>query len=370
MPLMLTCSEECRRVGLLEDRLYVIRTLVPPGFEAYFREKASYISAHTSTAIEGNRLDEQQALLILVEGPDEADPEEVELTNLQEAYGLIDQLVGDRSVRIDHGLIRTMNSIILKGLPGWQARNRGKYRSGPALIVDSQTREIRYRPPAPGFVSELMDGLVADIQRWMRDGEYPPPTIAALAHFGLISIHPFEDGNGRTARLLADAILTLTDWAADGMLSVSESIWKRRQQYYDVLRETQGDSFDQEIDVSPFVLFHQRMLDDAAASLERSVVRFNKAKDEFVAVVSPALNPRQVLSLMSMLDLSPLSTSRYARLTGTSQSSAFSDLTEMMGQGLVERRGKGKNTRYHVSDKLRRKIESMEAAEDEAATTA
>ena len=369
MRLTMTCSNECRSVDFLEDRLYVIRTLVPSGFEAYFRQKARYISAHTSTAIEGNRLGEQQALLILVEGPDEADPEEMELTNLQEAYELIDQLVGDQSVRIDHGLIRTMNSIILKGLPSSQARNRGKYRSGPALIVDSQTRETRYRPPAPRFISELMDGLVDDIQKWMHDREYPPPTIAALAHFGLISIHPFEDGNGRTARLLADAILTLTDRAADGMLSVSESIWERRQDYYDVLRETQGDSFDQEIDVSPFVLFHQRMLNAAAASLERRVVRFNKASDDLVATLSPALNPRQVLSLMFMFDLGPLSTSSYAKLTGSSQSSAFSDLTEMKGKGLVERRGKGKNTRYHVPDELRREIEFVEVvAEDEAAT--
>ena len=369
MKLTMTCNDERQDVDFLRDRLYVIRTLVPPGFEAYFRQKARYINAHTSTAIEGNQIGEQQALLVLVEGADESEPEEIEITNLQAAYELVDQLVGDQSVKIDQGLIRTMNSLILKGLPGQQAQRRGRYRVGPALIVDSQTRDIRYRPPPPAFVPELMEAFVADIQQWMAEGTYPSPIVAAMAHFGLISIHPFEDGNGRTARLLADTILTLTDWSADGLLSVSQSIWDQRQKYYDTLRDTQGENFSEAVDTSPFVEFHQTMLSMASAQLERAVVRFNREKDSFVEHLEGTFNARQALGTMFMLDLSPLSTSAYARLTNASQSVAFSDLKDMVEAGIVMRKGRGKNTRYTIDDEFRKVIGAGLEEKELSATT-
>src|SRR5215208_2942621 len=161
-----------------------------------------------------------------------------------------------------------MNSVMLRDLPTAQARSRGKYRAGTSLIVNSQTREIRYRPPAAERVSDLMADFVTDIQQWMRDDSYPEPVIAALAHFGLISIHPFEDGNGRTARLLADMILQQTGWSNEGMLSVSEAILRRQQDYYDSLFRTQGENFRAEVDATPFVEFHTEVLSQAAATLE------------------------------------------------------------------------------------------------------
>src|SRR5215218_616385 len=234
-------------VAFLRDRLYVVRTLVPNGYEAYFRKRAQYRSVQTSTAIEGNELDEEQAIHVLVEDTQAVTPDEIEVKNLDEAYELIQQIASDPSVRIDEGLVRTMNSVMLRGLPGAEARSRGKYRLGPSLIINSQTRDVRYRPPAPERVPDLMAHFVADIQQWMRDKTYPGPVIAALAHFGLISIHPFEDGNGRTARLLADMILHQTHWSNEGMLSVSEAILRNQQDYYDALRTTQGENFREKV---------------------------------------------------------------------------------------------------------------------------
>lgn len=337
----------------LRDRLYVVRTLVPPGYEAYFRKRAQYRSVQTSTAIEGNQLDEEQAMLVLVEDAPASSPEELEIKNLDEAYDLIQQIGSDPSVRIDEGLVRTMNFIMLKDMPTAQARSRGRYRLGPSLIINSQTREVRYRPPAPERVPDLMASFVADIQRWMRDKAYPGPVIAALAHFGLISIHPFEDGNGRTARLLADMILHQTGWSNEGMVSVSEAILRRQQEYYDALRATQGENFRLDVDATPFVEFHSDVLCEAAASLEDTVVSFNRRRQAFVDDAAGVMNARQVLALMFMVDVAPLSTSAFAELTGSSQSSALSDLTQMVQRGIVERIGQGRNTRYRVSESLR-----------------
>lgn len=365
--LALRCDVASRNLDFLRDRLYVVRTLVPLGYEAYFRKRARYRSVQTSTAIEGNKLGETQAMLVLVEDTQAASPDELEIKNLDEAYELIQQIATDSSVRIDEGLVRTMNSIMLKGLPTAEARSRGKYRVGPSLIVNSQTRAVRYRPPQPEWVPDLMENFVKDLQEWMRERTYPGPVIAAMAHFGLISIHPFEDGNGRTARLLADMILQQTGWSNEGMLSVSEAILRRQQDYYDALYATQGENFRPAVDATQFVTFHTDVLASAAASLEGAVISFNRRCQQFGEFTKGLLNARQALALMFMMDVAPLSTSVFADLTGSSQSSALSDLTQMGKLGIVQRVGRGRTTRYRIGDDLRRQADALGAETEDSA---
>lgn len=364
--LILRCDTHACPIDFLRDRLWVVRTLVPIGYEAYFRKRAQYRSVQTSTAIEGNELSEEQAMIVLVEDAQAASPDEIEIKNLDEAYDLIRQIASDPSVRIDEGLVRTMNSVMLRGLPTAESRSRGKYRVGPSLVVSSKTRVVRYRPPAPERVPSLMANFVEDIQGWMRDKTHPGPMIAALAHFGLISIHPFEDGNGRTARLLADMILHQTGWSNEGMLSVSEAILRQQQDYYDALHATQSENFRSEVDATPFVEFHTKVLSMATTDLEDAVISFNRRLEAFVESSSSLLNPRQALALMFMMDVAPLSTTAFADLAGSSQSAALSDLNQMVQWGVVQRVGGGRNTRYRVNDTLRR---DMEAREDDMETS-
>lgn len=344
-----------------ENRLYVARSLIPQEYESYFQESAHYMSAHTSTAIEGNILSEEEAMLVLAEGPDPNQPMQVEKVNLDEAYELMTQLATDTATRIDEGIIRTVNSIVLKGLPTLEARNRGKYRPGPGLILDPASREVRYRPPPSAWIAELMRSFVADIEDWRS--RLPGPISAALAHFGLISIHPFEDGNGRTARLVADMLLNLTGSSAEGMISVSQVIHRRLGDYYRVLRETQGENFTEEVDVTQFVKYHTEALGEAAAVLEEKAVRFRRIRDGFATDMKGVLNERQVTGLMFMIDIGRISSSRFARLTETSQPTALADLNSLVDQGLAVKEGAGKNTRYRLSPVM---IEEIDQAEEKA----
>lgn len=339
-------SELGRWLQHLEHRLYVARSLVPSGYEAYFREQARYMSAHTSTAIEGNTLPFEAAMLVLVEKTGQ-EPSELEKLNIDEAYELMDLFTADKTMRIDQGLIRTFNSIVLKGLDNHGGRHRGTYRLTSSAIVDADARShIRYLPPAPEHVPPLMEDFENSLRRWLdtHDGPYT----AALAHFGLISIHPFNDGNGRTARLVADMILQITGWAADGMLTISKVIHDQIGDYYDSLRKTQGTNFREEVDITPFLLFHTEALCHAAEELENKVVAFNKNRDRLIDTLHGVLNKRQVTAMMFMLDLGPISSSVYARLTETSQTSAIHDLTDLVKRDLALREGTGKRTRYKI----------------------
>lgn len=342
-----------------ENRLYVARTMIPREYESYFQESAHYISAHTSTAIEGNTLGEEEAMIVLVEGPDPNQPMQVEKVNLDEAYELMTQLATDEATKIDEGIIRTVNSIVLKGLPNSQARNRGKYRPGTSLILDPSSREIRYRPPPAAWIAELMKNFVVDIEHWRSDR--PGPITAALAHFGLISIHPFEDGNGRTARLITDMLLNMTGNSADGMISVSQVIHQRLADYYKVLRESQGENFTEEVDVTEFIRFHTNAISEAAAVLEEKAVRFRRIHDGFATDMKGVLNDRQVTGLMFMIDIGRISSSKFARLTESSQPTALADLTSLVDQGLAVKEGAGKNTRYRLSPSI---MEAVDQAEE------
>ncbi len=350
-------------LDFMQRRRYVVRALAPEGYESYFQEQARYISAHMSTAIEGNPLSEDQAMLVLVEGANEDDPASLEKVNLEEAYELMAGLTVDKSTKIDEGIIRTINSIALKGLPEHKAKNRGRYRGGQNLIVDAATREVRYRPPPPEQVSELMAKFVSDLNTWIRDES--PPIAAALAHFGVISIHPFDDGNGRTARLVADMVLDLKGWSIEGMLSVSSVVFGRRDDYYAALRSAQGERFHEEVDTTPFVLFHTEALVDAAATLEEKVVIFNRRKDTWMRTMD-ILKPRQVTALMFMMDIGPLSSSTYARLTRSSQSSALADLTDLVDRQFAIREGAGRSTRYQLTPHLAELVQKDERGASEA----
>lgn len=362
--LQLVC-ETVPPTQFLLDRLYVGRTLIPNGYEPYFRKRARYRSVQTSTGIEGNAIGTVAGFAVLVEGADENNSDELELKSLDEAYELIQQIASDPSVKIDEGLIRSMNSVMQRGLPTAAAQARGRYRLGGALIVNQRTGAVRYRPPAPELVPELMENFVDDVQGWIDSKTYEPPVIAALAHFGLISIHPFVDGNGRTARLLADMILQRSGWSAEGMISVSEAIQDSQQAYYDALYESQGEDFEFEIDVTAFVQFHTGILNNAAINLEESAISFRRRLHEFQEINRDfAFNERQSLALMFMFDIAPLSTTTYAELTGCSPSAALSDLTHLVRDGVVERTGKGRSTRYRISPRLLAVV--REAQEDTA----
>lgn len=326
------------------------RTRVPLNYEEYFKQTAQYRSIALSVGIEDDHLGETVALHVLVEGADEREPAEARLKNLQEAYRAVQELAPDPSLKIDGGLLRSLNWIIMRDIPAVEPG--GRYRRGTTAIVDARTGEIRYRPPKPEHVPSLMERLADDLNQWIADG-IPGPTVAALAHFGLISIHPFQDGNGRTARLLADMILAQTDNSVDGMLSVSEVFHKRLHQYYDTLRAVQGDSFQEELDVTDWVRQHTSWLKEAGLLLEQKLARHRGRLESWRRRFGAVLNDRQQLGLMFAAEVRPLSSPVYARLTGASTSRAKVDLNALMTIGALERTGKGPSTRYRIATSWR-----------------
>ena len=120
--------------------------------------------------------------------------------------------------------------------------------------------------------------------------------------------------------------------------------------------------------MTSFVRFHSLALSGAAVVLEEKAINFSRLRDDFFASVDGMLNTRQVTGLMFMLDIGPISSSRYARLTQSSQATAQSDLAYLAERNLATRQGAGKSTRYIVGPRAAEIIERAGTSEGGEAT--
>lgn len=109
------------------------------------------------------------------------------------------------------------------------------YRDGQNVIRDGSTRAIVYMPPEASDVPLLMADLFAWVNEQLRTAELPSPILAAVAHYQYATIHPYNDGNGRTARLLTTLLLHRTGYGLKGIYSLEEYYARNLEAYYRAL---------------------------------------------------------------------------------------------------------------------------------------
>lgn len=208
-------------------RAVVDQIPLPPAVQSELRRQARVRSTHYSTRIEGNRLTLAEAEKV-VEGRKvplhgrERDAGEVRsywkaLLRVEEWAARGDDLTEE--------LIRRLHALV-------EGRTRpSPYRDGQNVIRDSETGALVYLPPEAKDVPVLISGLVAWIQQ-AREEHLPIPLIAGLAHYQLATIHPYYDGNGRTARLLATFLLHRDGYGLNGLYSLEERHARDLAAYY------------------------------------------------------------------------------------------------------------------------------------------
>ena len=196
---------------------------------AAMQARALVLEAHHTTHIEGTRLTlEQSERLLAGEDVPEADPEDVrELLNYRRAFDLVGRYL-EVGEPITEGLIREIHRRLVEGVRGDRARP-GEYRRVQNYVVNSVTGEVIYTPPPALHVPSLMTELVA----WLnREENVSPILIAGIAQFQLVHIHPFLDGNGRTARLLSTLCLYRSGYDFRRPFAISEYYDRDRPAYY------------------------------------------------------------------------------------------------------------------------------------------
>ena len=194
------------------------------------RKSARLASTHYSTQIEGNRLTMEQVKEVVSKKGGvfpERERDEKEVVNY---YKALEYLETKNNRPLTETTIQTLHGLVFSG-----RKSATAYREGQNMIKDGLSGAIVYMPPEASDVSGLMKDLVSWIDTSLENGKIPVAIIAALAHYQFATIHPYYDGNGRTARLITNYILHYGGYGLKGIYSLEAYYAKNLQGYYDAL---------------------------------------------------------------------------------------------------------------------------------------
>jgi len=221
-------------------------------------------------------------------------------------------------------------------------------KSGPMQVVSGPIGRERIHfeaPGAPRLKSEMRRFL-----KWFNDKESIDPVLkAAVAHLWFVTVHPFEDGNGRIARAIADMALARSEGTPRRFYSMSAQIRAERKVYYDILEATQkGD-----LDITAWLQWFLGCLDRAFAGAEDILGNVLRKSRFWEAHEGEAFNERQRKVLNRLLDgfEGKLNTSKWAALTKTSTDTALRDIDDLIKRGILARDAAGgRSTSYSLTD--------------------
>lgn len=237
------------------------------------------------------------------------------------------------------------------GRSGYEEINVRKYRVDEMSVISGvlDREKVHYRAPSPDRVQKEMDVFL----KWFNDPSTPRDYIkSAVAHFWFVSIHPFDDGNGRIGRAIADMALSQADNSPRRYFSMSRQIGQEKNKYYDILERCQKGTTDLTAWIEWYLDCMLRAIKGAeemlSSILDKAVFWQNHSQAD--------INERQrtVLNIFLDEDKGKLTAKRWAKLAKVSPDTAVRDVQYLTEIGiLVPEEGKVRNIAYgiKISDK-------------------
>ena len=309
------------------DRQVIMDLPMTPNMLQSLRESARLLSTHYSTQIEGNRLTEAQVREVIEGGGrfPGRERDEAEVRHYFRALEFVEGQARERAV-VGESLIQRIHVLTYHGRPTPTA-----YRDGQNVIRNSENGGIVYLPPEARDVPELMDQLVSWINDVILEDELPIPVIAALAHYQFATIHPYYDGNGRTARLLTTFILHRYGYGLKGIYALEAYYARKLDDYYNALTVGEGHNYyvgnRARADVTRFIEYFIKGMAESFASVRQQSSRQKSLGKQDRSSVLRKLSPaqRQALELFrddkeirskdvaTLFKVSPRQASRYCQ---------------------------------------------------------
>jgi Fic family protein len=236
------------------------------------------------------------------------------------------------------------------------ALEAGRIRRSQNWLTNSRTGDAVFQPPPTDAVADLLDELCG----WLETTDEPAPVTSALAHIRLAAIHPFRDGNGRTARIVASLAMFRGGFRVPQFTSLEEW-WGRHPADYYAAFECLGPAFDPEADVTPFLAAHvsAQLLQAEALSLRNATEHALWTVLEDIAVHDLHLHARATHALYDALFGRTLTNRYYREVADVSDVTAMQDLRRLVAAGMLEPRGGGRTSHYLGTNRL---LEAVAAA--------
>ncbi|MDE0660376.1 MAG: Fic family protein [Gammaproteobacteria bacterium] len=340
-------AQTCRDQGRLLGRM--------AGLGFRLREQAHLETAVEdvvkSSAIEGERLDAAQVRSSVARrlggvNPDTAVSPQRHVEGIVEM--MLDATVNHRRPLTSERLFAWHAALFPTGRSGMKAIRVGTWRDdahGPMQVVSGPIgrERVHYQAPPAARVASEMDQFL----HWFEQPGRDPVLTAGLAHLWFLTIHPFDDGNGRIARAISDLALARSENTLRRYYSLSGQIERERDDYYANLEWSQkGD-----VDVTRWLNWFLQCLQRAIASAD-SLLGAVLAKARFwERFAGEPFNPRQIKVLNRVLDGldGKLNSSRWARMAKCSQDTATRDINDLLSRGVLHKGpGGGRSTSYQL----------------------
>ncbi|SDH26620.1 Fic family protein [Chitinophaga filiformis] len=227
---------------------------------------------------------------------------------------------------------------------GW----RNNVKEDPMQVVSGPMGRETVHFQAPD--SDRLQHEINAFLKWLNSPEKIDPVLkAAIAHLWFVTIHPFDDGNGRIARALADMLLARADESNKRFYSMSMQIRAERKTYYDILEETQKGT----LNITEWLQWFLACLNRAIAATDNTLAAVMRKAKFRERPATQTINDRQKLMLNKLLDgfEGKLISSKWAKITKVSQDTAVRDIQDLIERGLLIREDAGgRSTSYILKE--------------------
>lgn len=302
-----------------------------------------------SSEIEGERLDRGQVRSSIARrlgmdigalAPIDRDVEGVVEMMLDATRHYAEPLTQERLFAWHAALFPTGRSFMTRIVVGaWRHDGAGAMEvvSGPI-----GRERVHYRAPTADRIEAEMASFLA----WCNGAQDLDPVLkAAIAHLWFVTIHPFEDGNGRMARAIGDLMLARSEQTSQRFYSLSAQIRQERRAYYAVLEATQKGT----LDITPWLHWFLGCLDRAFGRAEQALGKVLQKARFWEDMAGQIFNARQHLMLNRLLDgfEGKLNSSKWAKMTKTSPDTALRDINDLVSRGILAKDAAGgRSTHY------------------------
>jgi Fic family protein len=226
------------------------------------------------------------------------------------------------------------------------------YRKGEMQVVSGAMgkEKVHYEAVATEKVKPEMDKFL----KWLNAKNDKTDSVikAAIAHFWFVTIHPFDDGNGRIARAIGDMLLACSDESKQRFYSMSTQILKERKKYYEALEKTQHSSNS---DITVWLYWFLNCLKNALLASEKILQSVLHKADFWNVNAKTTFNDRQIKMLNKLLDgdfRGKLQSSKWAKICKCSQDTAIRDIKDLIKKGILQQEQQGgRSTNYELTQK-------------------
>ena len=334
--------------------------------QAELRYRARIRSTHYSTRIEGNRLTLAEAEQVIEGKPFTFHGRERDVGEVQNYWNALLRVEewAEKKKPFTEDLIKRLHALVEKG----KRARPSTYREGQNVIRDSASGAIVYMPPEAKDVTRLMASMVEWVKNAEKNG-LPIPLIAALVHYQFVTIHPYYDGNGRTARLLATFILHRGGYGLNGFFSLEEHHARDLASYYQSLVTHPHHNYYEgraEANLTTWLEYFINTLVGVFNSAREEALRRSNEHIPAMPEALRKLDPRARAVLVLFVNTEHIATSDVAKTLGLSERMARILLKQWVEDGWLEIADSSRRARkYILSAIYRQYIGSLSAINNE-----